>query len=165
MNDLKSILAACLTAVVLQGFAQMAPFQVALEPLDIPNLGGVQAYAFGQHNGKWLIVGGRLDGLHRRQPFAAFDLAGHNNQLTVIDPVAKQKWTAPLSSLPASIQEQLSSTNMEFYQEGDYLYCIGGYGYSATQGDHYTYPYLTAIKTPDVIDAVINGNPFAVYFR
>lgn len=133
--------------------------------MNITNLGGVQSYAFGQHEGKWLIVGGRLDGLHRRQPFAAFDVAGNNTQLIVVDPVLQQKWTAPLSSLPTSIQEQLSSTNMEFYQDGEYLYCVGGYGYSATEGDHTTFSNLTAIKVPDVINAVINNTNLTSFFR
>ncbi|MDB0058421.1 T9SS type A sorting domain-containing protein [Salibacteraceae bacterium] len=145
--------------------AQPAPIGIELESISIPNLGGVQAYSFGQQNGKWLIVGGRLDGLHRRQPFAAFDVAGHNNQLIVIDPVAKQKWTASLSSLPTAIQEQLSSTNMNFFQDGDYLYCVGGYGYSATLNDHTTFANITAIKVSDVIDAVVNGTSFTNHFR
>jgi hypothetical protein len=145
--------------------SQTAPFQIAIEPMNISGLGGLQAYAFGQHNGKWLIIGGRLDGLHRRQPFAAFDLAGHNNQLIVVDPVAQQKWSAPLSSLPIGLQEQLSSTNMEFFQEGDYLYLLGGYGYSNTSADHITYPNLSAIKVPDVINAVINGTSITSHFR
>ena len=119
MKHLLSI-AFLLATVLIQ--AQNTPFSVALEPMNIEGLGGVQSYAFGQHEGKWLIVGGRLDGLHQRQPFAAFSQSGNNTQLIVIDPVAKQKWTTPLSSLPTGIQEQLSSTNMEFYQEGDYLY-------------------------------------------
>ncbi|MEE9439785.1 MAG: hypothetical protein V3V14_12340 [Saprospiraceae bacterium] len=55
------------------------PFNVAIEPINISGLGGLQSFAFGQDNGKWLLVGGRLDGLHRRQPWASFDLAGHNN--------------------------------------------------------------------------------------
>lgn len=146
-------------------FSQVNPFDIHIEPISISNLGGVQSYAFGQHNGKWLIVGGRLDGLHRRQPWAAFDVAGHNNQLIVIDPVQLQKWSVPLTSLPTSIQEQLSSTNMNFYQEGDYLYCTGGYGYSATFGDHNTFPNLTAIDVPNVINAIINNNSFTSYFR
>jgi len=137
--------------------AQTAPFQIAIEPMNISGLGGIQSFAWGQHNGKWLIIGGRLDGLHRRQPFAAFDIAGHNNQLIVIDPVAKQKWSASLTSLPKGLQEQLSSTNMEFHQEGDYLYLIGGYGYSNTSGDHITYPNLSAVDVPAVIHAIING--------
>jgi len=59
----------------------------------------------------------------------------------------------------------LSSTNMEYYQEGDYLYCLGGYGYSATFGDHTTYSNLTAVKVPEVIDAVINNSSFIGFFR
>lgn len=146
-------------------FGQTAPFNISLEPVNIPQLGGIQSYAIAQHEGKWLVVGGRLDGLHRRQPFAAFDQAGHNNQIIVVDPVSLEKWSAPLSSLPTSIQEQLSSTNMEFFQEKGYLYCFGGYGYSATIGDHTTYGNMTAIKVSEVINAVISHTDFTSYFR
>ncbi|MBK9249773.1 MAG: T9SS type A sorting domain-containing protein [Ignavibacteria bacterium] len=145
--------------------AQTAPFQITIEPMSISGLGGLQSYAIGEHNGKWLIVGGRLDGLHGRQPFAAFDEAGHNKHLVVVDPVAQQKWSAPLSSLPAALQEQLSSTNMEFYQEGAYLYIVGGYGFSRTSSNHTTYPNLSAVKVPDVIDAIISGTSFTSHFR
>lgn len=145
--------------------AQIPPFSISIEPLNITGLSGIQSYAFAQDSGKWLIIGGRLDGLHQRQPFASFDIAGHNNQLIVVDPLTQQKWTAPLSALPTSIKEQLSSTNMEFFQEGDYLYCIGGYGYSATAVDHTTYPNLTAIKVSDVIQGVINGTVSSAHFR
>jgi len=156
-----------LAGILLSGnlFAQEAPFEISLESLTIKELGGIQSYAFAQDSGKWLIVGGRLDGLHQRQPFAAFDIAGHNNQLIVVDPISKQKWSAALSSLPTAIVEHLSSTNMEFYQEGNYLYCLGGYGYSATLGDHTTFDKLTAIKVSEVIKAVVNKNSFTSYFR
>lgn len=154
-----------LLAINLSVFGQKAPFNIAIEPVSIDGLGGIQSFAFGQADNKWLVIGGRLDGLHRRQPFAAFDIAGHNNQLIVVDPVSLKKWTAPLTSLPSSIQEQLSSTNMNFYQDRDYLYCIGGYGYSATAADHTTFANLTAIKVSDVISAVINGKSFSSYFR
>jgi len=145
--------------------AQASPFNIMLEPISVPGLGGLQSYAFGQHNGKWLVIGGRLDGLHRRQPFATFDVAGHNNQLLVVDPVTLQKWSAPLTALPQPIQEQLSSTNMQFHQEGNYLYLTGGYGYSSTAADHITYDKLTAVEVPAVIDAIVNGTPFVSNFR
>jgi hypothetical protein len=145
--------------------AQTAPFQIAIEPFSIDGLEGLQAFAFGQHDGKWLLLGGRLDGLHRRQPWATFDSAGQNTQLIVVDPVAQLKWSAPLSSLPVSISEQLSSTNMEFYQDGIYLYVIGGYGYSITADDHITHPVITAVKVPDVITAIIAGTSFTPFFR
>lgn len=145
--------------------AQTDPFNISIKSKKISGLGGIQSFAFGQHNGKWLLVGGRLDGLHRRQPWASFDQAGHNNQLIVVDPVNEQKWTASLANLNDSIKEQLSSTNMNFYQEGDYLYCVGGYGYSATEGDHTTYPFLTAIKVSAVIDSIINNKGFSSEIR
>lgn len=146
-------------------FAQTTSFQIHLEPLVIPELGGLQSFAFGQHLGKWLIIGGRLDGLHRRQPFAAFDVAGNNNQLMVIDPITKQKWTAPLTSLSVKLQEQLSSTNMEFHQDGSKLYFAGGYGFSSATNSKITFPYLTAIDVPNVISAIIAGSSFVNYFN
>lgn len=146
-------------------FAQTNPFSIHIEPLNISGLGGLQSYAFGQDNGKWLIIGGRLDGLHRRQPFAAFDVAGNNNQLIVVDPLTQQKWSAPLSSLSVGLQEQLSSTNMEFHQEGNYLYIVGGYGYNAASATRKTFDNLTAVDVPAVIQAVITGASFSSYFR
>ncbi|WP_341902982.1 T9SS type A sorting domain-containing protein [Fluviicola taffensis] len=145
--------------------AQTSPFNIYIEPINIAGIGGLQSYAFGQHNGKWLIVGGRLDGLHRRQPFAAFDIAGNNNQLIVIDPVSQQKWSVSITSLSVALQEQLCSTNMEFHQEGNYLYVIGGYGYNAASSSRKTFDNLTAIDVPAVIDAVISGTSFTGYFR
>jgi Secretion system C-terminal sorting domain len=146
-------------------FAQTVPFNIYLEPINITGIGGLQSYAYGQDNGKWLIIGGRLDGLHRRQPFAAFDVAGNNNQLIVIDPLTQQKWTSPITSLSAGLQEQLSSTNMEFHQEGNYLYFIGGYGYNTASATKKTFGNLTAIDVPAVINAVISGTSFTNYFR
>jgi hypothetical protein len=141
--------------------AQSAPFGIHIEPMNIAGLGGLQAYAFGQHNGKWLIVGGRLDGLHRRQPFAAFDVAGNNNQIIVIDPIAQQKWTSPLASLPVALQEQLSSTNMAFHQDGNYLYIVGGYGYNSATESKKTFDQLAVLDVPAVINAVITGTAFS----
>ena len=145
--------------------AQETPFDIQLTPIQVEGVGGLQAFAFGQHEGKWLVIGGRLDGLHRRQPFASFDIAGHNTQLIVVDPAGNQSWKASLDVLPASIKEQLSATNMEFYQEGDFLYLIGGYGYSATAGDHITYPNLTAIDIPNTIQAIQNDLSITPYIR
>ena len=164
MKLIKQIAIVIAIFLTTTAFSQ-APFEITLEPINITDLGGLQGFSFGQDDGKWLIIGGRLDGLHRRQPFAAFDLAGHNNQIIVVDPVSQQKWSAPITSLPTAIQEQLRSTNMEFYQVGDYLYFFGGYGYSATEEDHITYDKLTVIKVSDVIEAVINNTSFTSFFR
>ena len=40
-------------------FAQTVQYQIMLEPVNINGLKGVQSYAYGQHDGKWLIVSSR----------------------------------------------------------------------------------------------------------
>ncbi len=145
--------------------AQNFNYSIELIPQNIPNLLGVQAFAHAHFNSYYVIIGGRLDGLHKRQPNASFDIAGHNNQIILIDPVHSITYTKSLSSLPVSIREQLSSTNIQYAQEGNMLYLIGGYGYSTDSADHITFPYLTAIKIDDLVTAIINNGPIDNYFR
>lgn len=54
---------------------------------------------------------------------------------------------------------------MEFRQIGNTLYIVGGYGYSATAGNHITHPYLVAVDVAGVINAVIDNQPFPPHFR
>ena len=146
-------------------FAQSSAINISLTPINIENLDGRQSFAVGQANGKWLIIGGRTDGLHRRQPFASFDTNGQPNELLVIDPVSKQKWTANLSILPIAIQEALKATNIDFIQNNNQLYLIGGYGYSNTLGDHTTFNTLTAIAVSETIAAIVSNNNYSNYIR
>lgn len=158
-------LLAILSIVTVGLAAQDLPFRLAMRSLEIPGLPGLQSFAWATHEGKWLIVGGRRDGLHRRQPFASFDAAGQNASLLVIDPVAKVWWSSSFPDLPVSLQEQLSSTNMVFQQEGKWLHLAGGYGYSPSLGDHVTHSLWTVIDVPGVIDAVQKGAALAPYLR
>lgn len=141
------------------------PDRISLKSISFSDLGGLQSYAYGVHDGQWLIAGGRLDGLHRRQPFAAFDQAGHNNNLLVVDPLSRQSWSAELSSLPGNLREQLSATNALFHQAGDQLYIVGGYGYSPSEEDHTTFPFLTVIDLPGLITAVKDGAAITPFFQ
>lgn len=147
--------------------AQTIPFDysVQLHPVTVNNLPGLQSFAFAQAGGKWLIIGGRIDGLHARQPFNAFPESGSNAAIYVIDIAAQQFWTAPETSLSTGLQEQLQSTNMNFYQDADTLYLLGGYGYSNTAADHITYPNLTSVSVSGLINAVISNSPVSPYFK
>ncbi|MEE9438222.1 MAG: T9SS C-terminal target domain-containing protein [Saprospiraceae bacterium] len=142
--------------VITISYCQKYEYEVSLKPIDIPNLGGLQSYVVGTHDGEWLIIGGRLDGLHMRQPFAAFDEDGMNNHIIVVNPVTKKVWKTSISVLPSNIKEQFSSTNIQFYQEGDFLLMAGGYGYSTSQDEHITFPYLTIVDIPNMIEAIKN---------
>lgn len=139
-------------------------FQLVIEEDTISGMPGLQSFVHAQVDGKWLLIGGRTDGLHQRQPFASFAVAGNNTNIYVVDPEQKQVWTGSLNGLPTGLVEQLQSTNMEFIQHDDKLYIIGGYGYSATAADHITFPNLTVVDVPQVIQAIMNGTSIASYF-
>lgn len=148
-------------------FAQQIPFDfsVKLKPITVTNLPGLHSYAVAQSGGKWLIIGGRKDGLHARQPFNAFAAAYSNTDIYVIDINTKQFWSASVNSLSTGLKEQLQSTNMNFYQDGDSLYIIGGYGYSTTALDHITYPNLTSVSVSGLINAIVNASSITPYFK
>ena len=156
MKMLNSVLLAMLMVLSHPSFTQNDfPFALQLSPVEIQQMDGLHSYAFGESNGRYLIVGGRLDGLHARQPFNAFPQNQNNTQLRVIDPQAQQQWTLDMADLSASLQEQLQSTNMCFHQRGDSLYIAGGYAFSAGVGDHITFPFLTVLHVDEVIDGVV----------
>jgi hypothetical protein len=153
----KLVLTAFVTVGGMQIWGQtMAPFDILIEEADIAGVPGLQSFTYGTYEGKWLVFGGRVDGLHRRQPFASMDAAGRNDFIYVIEPNTQQVWNYSLTLLPDAIREQMSSTNMEFEQEGDVLYVTGGYGYSETADEHITYPTLLAIDIPCMMNAIMN---------
>lgn len=139
------------------------PFDLRLDVMEIKALPALQSYAYATGQGKWLLVGGRKDGLHRRQPWATFDEDGQNKFIYVVDPVKKLVWKRSLEKLPVSIQEQLQSTNMEFVQYGNKLVLAGGYGYSNTADDHITYPYLAVLEVDELITSIVNGKNIEKY--
>jgi hypothetical protein len=140
-------------------------FNLTIEEVTLSQSPGVHSFAVGQHEGKWLIIGGRTDGLHRRQPWAAFLAEDNNVSAYVIDPMTSTVWSASIASLPLAQFEQLQSTNMEFAQRDTVLYIMGGYGRSEVQNDHVTHNLLSAVNLPSVINAIINGAAIAPHFR
>ncbi len=133
------------------------PFSVKLEPLLIEGFNGIHSYCWAQADDKILLIGGRTDGLHKRQPFASFKSLYNNTEVFVIDPRTGKIWRKSLMSLEPGFADQLQSSNMEFYQDGNLLLLAGGYGYSAEKGKHVTYPYLVVINVKEMIESVI-GN-------
>ncbi|MCK6691100.1 MAG: T9SS type A sorting domain-containing protein [Thermoanaerobaculia bacterium] len=141
------------------------PFSIKLDPVIIAGAPGLHSYASGEWQGEWLLLCGREDGLHRQQPFAAFDKANQNDSVYVINPETKQVWSAPLSGLSPAIAEQLKSTNPQFAQRDSMLYITGGYGLSPTAGTHITYPQLLAVDIPGMIAAIRQGTALEAHIR
>lgn len=142
-----------------------APFAVTVTPVAFAKLPALQSYVIGEADGRWLLLGGRNDGLHKRRPFEAFLAADNNTTAYVVDPVAQAVWSQSVTLLTPSLASQLQSTNMEFVQRDDTLYVVGGYGYDSGVGDHVTHAQLTAIDVSEAIAAIIAGSPMAPHVR
>jgi hypothetical protein len=144
--------------------AQNAP-GIHLEATTIEGMPGLQSFAFAQHNGWWFLFGGRVDGLHRRQPFASFDAAGHNRNIYAINPATNQSYFVSVDGLETNLAEHLSTTNTEYVQNGNLFYLIGGYGISTQANDHQTFPYVTEINLDLLLfqmqnDVQLTSEPF-----
>lgn len=153
-----------LSTFLLNAFSQWN-YRVELVPDTIENLPALHSYVFAQQENEYLIIGGRKDGIHPRQPFAAFNEADKNTKAFVINPITKEVWESNLSGLSTSLIEQLSSTNMNFHQEKDTLYIIGGYGYSPSAADHKTYDYITTLSVSGLINAIKSNASTAPFFK
>lgn len=143
-------------------------FSVELVPVNSSALPALHSYSVAESGGKWLLIGGRTNGLHlfvqssnggTTPPPDAFPAQMANTNAWVIDPAAGTAWSEPLSGLPAAIADHLSANNAQFIQDGDWLYVIGGYGKDSQTGKTITFPYLTAIQVSKAIDAVVAKQP------
>lgn len=163
---MKHLLRLALVLAVLQPVAGCTQntdsftYTLELVPVDLPDLPGIHSYAHAEHEGMWLIVGGRLDGLHARQPFNSFPAGSNNTLMIVVDVAQSAVYTASVNQLPAPLAEQFQSSNINYHQVGDVLYLAGGYAFSASAGDHITQPRMAALSVPEVIGAIVEGGSF-----
>lgn len=163
---INKIFVACFM-LLLQDTAVFSQANVTVfaEPYPIPALPGLHSFAAAQYDGKWVLIGGRTDGLHQRQPNTSFLSVNNNTKIYVVDPVSKNVWSALVTSLPVDISDQLQSTNMLFCSDSSKLYIAGGYGYSVAAADHKTYASLLVIDLPGLIQAIITGSAINTFIR
>ena len=148
-------------------FGQASPFTLDVEQVSIPNAPKIHSFAFAQSNGKWLFIGGRINGLHGFiSNGLSFEPKYENKYVWVIDPITMQVWSQNLFSyLPVSKSDPLRSTNTQYYQDGDKLFISGGYGLDSLKDSLVTFPNLSVIDVSAAITAVINGTSIAPYVR
>lgn len=138
--------------------------QIDIAPFSLPT--GLQAYASAIHGGKWLLLAGRTNGLH------SFDNVGNNfppafQNATVyaVDPSSGASWNRslsdPSSGLSQTDVDTLSVTASQFFQKGQTLYLVGGYGINTATGQMETKSTLTAIDVEKMIHWVMHGKPSA----
>ena len=93
---------------------------------------------------------------------ADFPRNGANSKIWVVDPTGPgpaRTYSLPVSTLPASlaaVKDQWVSSNVLFFQDGDTLYLAGGYGENS-QGAWVTYPILSSVQLPLLVESVMKG--------
>jgi len=141
------------------------PFTVTTEDATAKFSGAprIQAFSFAQWKGRWVFIGGRTSGYHAvGGADAEFLRAQANRHVWVVDTTVEpiRTYSAPLDSLPDSllpVRDQWASTAQLSFQDGQTLYIAGGYGQDH-QGNWQTYPLLSQVNLPSLIDGVMKGS-------
>lgn len=145
-------------------YAQQS-FDIHIQPSALTSAPAIHSGAFAVHNGKWIFLGGRIDGLHIMQANQAFPTFGRNDSVFIVDPVTDTYQAASIAQLPFITYEALGSANMQSYQNENHLYMIGGYGKSDSTGVYTTFPSLISIDLDCLISNVSSGSSVNSCFR
>jgi hypothetical protein len=141
------------------------PFSIeALEDVsaEFPGAPKLQSFSFGQWEGRWVFIGGRTAGYHAAGGASAeFLQKDANHDVWVIDTKTQPAKTyhVALSTLPeslATVRDQWGATAQLFTQDGSALYIAGGYG-QAHDGKWTTFPVLSRVELPKLIESVMHG--------
>jgi hypothetical protein len=137
-----------------------APYTITLEEVTNSNLPALQAFAWAAVGTEVLIVGGRNNGFHTfDDEFSTFPSNRNNPFFYVINLDSGKVDSLPI---PSKYLLQLRSTNMESYNDGQYLYCVGGYGSNCATDSpscYQTFPNLTTIDIAAAMKAIKNNKP------
>ena len=127
-----------------------------------PTLQDMYGYAVGKSGQYLLIFGGSIRSDVPQQYTQDFP----NLDILMIDFKHKRAAAYTSGNLEGILGEQMSATGMAYYQDGNVLYLLGGYGFSETNGQFMTFPYLTAIDMEATVKALLEGkNPVANFFQ
>ena len=151
MDGMKRFLNLFVGLLLIVSVTAQEPYVLRLEEQTVTGLPGLHSFAAAQYDGNWILLGGRTDGLHMKQPFASFHPDYNNVHITVVNTRSRQVIRMPLDRLPVAVAEQLQSSNMEFVQADSLLFLFGGYGYSASQNRFLTHPRVTVVSLPALL--------------
>ncbi len=140
-------------SVILPG--RELPYSVEVTKAEYELPVGLHSGAIALYDGKWVIIGGRLNGLHGFDPGDDnFPPDQQNTSIFVVDYKNKKTYSRPLDVDEALI-DTLSVTSSQYYQKGDTLYITGGYGVITATGEFSTKDTLTAVDLPGIIKWVM----------
>lgn len=160
------LLCLCLNSAIAQtlGNPQDLPFQLSLEEVTQDELPGLHSFAFAHYEEWWIMIGGRINGLHGFFAATAFPEDKANTLLRLINPETGEMHTWAFDALNVPFKDALRATNPQYTRDGDWLYITGGYGKDQTQNKFITFPVLTAVNLPDFTTKMVQGqNPSSAF--
>ena len=136
-------------------------FTISVKPISTDNkFPLLQSFAWARYKNKLLLIGGRTEGFHGQSELdTVFSVHKANSSIWVID-----LNTFSSSELPLDLNDpnwlQFTSSNMEFCQQGDNLFLVGGYGREKVTDyqSNYTFDQITRVNIPEMIAEVEKGS-------
>jgi hypothetical protein len=128
---------------------------------NLKNLPALQSFVFGQSGNYWLLIGGRTNGFHGFGSATNFPFKKANKFVYVYNTSTNKLDSMSTALLPTVLREQYTSSNMQHFQVGNYLYISGGYGeFHAKLPDSTwtTYSTLSRVNIAQIINAVLTRN-------
>ena len=138
-------------------------FYIGVNEIKLPNpLPGLQSFVWGRLNNKIVLIGGRIEGFHGLTGRdSAFKSRLANTSVFVLDIATYSYKEMKMDAIDLSLQ-QFFSTNMEFCQNGDSLFLVGGFGKINTSDlrSNYTFNKMVTLSISSLINQVemSNGN-------
>ncbi len=135
------------------------PFRLEIQQASFSLPVGLQTYVAGLYKDEWVLLAGRTAGLHGFEG-DTFPVASQNTMVFVLNlktgRTVSRSLTDPSSHLTQEQVDQLSVSNALFFQGNgsNTLYLVGGYGMNTVTGRRETFPMLTAIDVPSLIQWV-----------
>ncbi|MEO8664568.1 MAG: T9SS type A sorting domain-containing protein [Ignavibacteria bacterium] len=152
--------------LTLKSHSENDPYSIELERVMMPGTPSIHSFAFAESNGKWLLVGGRTNGLHGFDAGSSFPKQYANKNIFVVNPNTVETWSKNVFiDCSYIIADPLRSNNMQYVQDGNKLYMIGGYGFDSTSNGFITFPVLTVIDINEMVQAVTTGASISPYIR
>src|ERR1039457_1500961 len=132
------------------------PFRSSIEQASFSLPSGLQSYVLGTHGGKWLLLAGRINGLHGFNSGSGnFPADTQNTTIFVVDPNLQTVTTRSLTNTGSGLTQAqidlLSVTAAQSYQSGNTLYLSGGFGIDTSTSNFTTKAALTAIDVPGLM--------------
>ncbi|HLK17082.1 MAG TPA: hypothetical protein VKT78_19915 [Fimbriimonadaceae bacterium] len=143
------------------------PFKIELVEVQKSSLPALHSSSAASADGKWLILGGRVVGLHGFGSSPTnFPRSSANTMAYVIDPAANTVLGSVdlVKALKPKLAGPLTATNQEFVQVGTSLYVVGGYGRDLQTGKNATIGSLVRVDVPGLIKAITTAAPIASFF-